>query len=74
MYKIWVLVKSHFKRLMRMPKIIFLVIVLPLLCIGILNVTWVTEPDEEETIQNVMLEIWNASEGKDIELLLDQLK
>ena len=74
MYKIWVLVKSHFKRLMRMPKIIFLIIVLPLLCIGILNVTWVTEPDEEETMQNVMLEIWNASEGKDIELLLDQLK
>ena len=74
MYKIWVLVKSHFKRLMRMPKIIFIVIVLPLLSIGLLNVTWVTEPDEEETIQNVMLEIWNASEEKDIERLSDQLR
>ena len=59
--KVWILTKSHIKRLMRRPGIILTMLILPFCLPVILNFNAISEPDEEEGYHNMMLYILRGS-------------
>ena len=62
--KVWILTKSHIKRLIRRPALILMMLILPFCLTVILNFNSISEPDEEEGYHNMMLYIWNESHSQ----------
>lgn len=72
--KVWILTKSHIKRLMRRPALILMMLILPFCLTVILNFNTISEPDEEEGHHNMMLYIWNESHSQLADELIQKLE
>lgn len=72
--KIWILTKTHIKRLIRKPIMALFLLSLPFATTIILNFNFISEPDEEEGYHNMMLYVWDASDSEMGEQLVKLLE